>query len=982
MYKLHLYSSCVLLLILVLNPFAKGATYYSKGSLPIQLPASWSSTPDGSGPSPSNMNGSHTWIIQAGDSMYLTGNTALSLSTSTVTVLSGGVFMNESSSSSIFIGTFQMFGGAVYYHRTTATSVPGTTKQLANSTNGGNGNSHVIIKTHWHTTPLTGTYGDLTIEHTNTSIWNMSGNLTDIEGDFTFNTNSTSAFRLNSGSVTLNVGGNFRLLSGVFQMSSNQAATYILNIGGSFIQSGGTFTPTPSTHAMQVNFTGSNSGFEKTGGTLNTHYINWKVQPAAGLSLVSDLPVASSRTVSVGGALSIGANTKLDVSGNLEVTGTISGPGKVLMNGLASQTISGTGSIANLEINSAGGVSITPGDSITVTGLLECTSGTFTTNDGLILGSADGTSASMVAPGGGTIAGNVTVERFIPARRAWRLVTAPVIPTVNSVYGNWQNNGQTIPGSGVEVWGPGGDFATTGLQPISSGAFSMRTYDAATNSWSNVTNTINQPMSIGGQNLPFLLFVTGHTGSGNISSGASATTLRATGQLLTGTQSYALNGGANSLALIGNPYVYPVDFNKAWQNLGPSSNVARKFWSWDPNLNTVGGYVTIQYNGSDYTITPEIPGGQDQIIQNGQAFFIQATDASAQFEIREDDKDATGSQTAVFRSNGGDLEVLRINLSSVSPASTPQLIDAAVLNCHQDFSNGINHEEDAFKFFNINESISVKSNGGKYAIEGRKLLDDGDTVRIGLNGMRQADFELEIVPTDFNAPGLTATLYDTYLNTSIPVSLTNSTVYPFSVTTAASGNDSRFFLAFTNTTPLSDASISLTATENGGDVVIRFSVNQDAPFTRYIVEKSADGRSFEELNMIEAKEKVSEYEVIDSEPVQGSNYYRVKAINRRGGSLYSNIARIVIGTPVQFTVHPNPVSGQFLHLDVSGRGADTYAVVIINSMGQTVHFVSFLSEGSQTDRTIDISKLPAGVYAINLINAAGATIANTKFTKQ
>ena len=299
-----------------------------------------------------------------------------------------------------------------------------------------------------------------------------------------------------------------------------------------------------------------------------------------------------------------------------------------------------------------------------------------------------------------------------------------------------------------------------------------------------------------------------------------------------------------------------------------------------------------------------------------------------------------------------------------------------------DFSNGINHEEDAFKFFNINESISIKSNGGKYAIEGRKLLDDGDTVRIGLNGMRQADFELEIVPTDFNAPGLAATLYDTYLNTSMPASLTATTVYPFSVTTAASGNDSRFFLVFNNTTPLSDAFISLTANEKNGDAIIRFSVNQDAPFTRYLVEKSTDGQSFEAMETIEAKEELSNYEVVDVKPVNGSNYYRVKAITRRGGMVYSKVARIIIGKPIQFTVHPNPVSGHFLHLDISGKSADTYAVLIINSMGQNVHFVSFLSEGSQTERTIDISKLPAGVYAINLVSAAGETIANTKFTKQ
>src|SRR5690606_1794966 len=132
-----------------------------------------------------NMNGSHTWVIQSGDSMYITGTAALDLSTSTLTVESGARFTNEKTSTNLTIGTFRILGGGIYYHRCNATAVPGNTKQFANSTNGGNGNGTVIVQISHSTAPLTGVYGHLTIECTNTNIWNMSGNLTDIEGDFT-----------------------------------------------------------------------------------------------------------------------------------------------------------------------------------------------------------------------------------------------------------------------------------------------------------------------------------------------------------------------------------------------------------------------------------------------------------------------------------------------------------------------------------------------------------------------------------------------------------------------------------------------------------------------------------------------------------------------------------------------------------------------------------------------------------------------------
>jgi hypothetical protein len=208
-------------------------------------------------------------------------------------------------------------------------------------------------------------------------------------------------------------------------------------------------------------------------------------------------------------------------------------------------------------------------------------------------------------------------------------------------------------------------------------------------------------------------------------------------------------------------------------------------------------------------------------------------------KINEDDKAKTGSQTAVFRTNGGNMEMMRINLNAVPQNAASYLIDGALLNCHQNYSNSILSGEDGSKFFNFNESISLVRNGSKFAIEGRPLLDHGDTISIGLDGMRQRNYQMEIIPAAFNAAGLSATLYDNYLNTAAPVSLSGNTVYPFAVNAAvASGNDSRFFIVFTNASPLDMRLLTLKAAKQAQDVNLSWNISGEDGVESYHVERS------------------------------------------------------------------------------------------------------------------------------------------------
>ncbi len=187
------------------------------------------------------------------------------------------------------------------------------------------------------------------------------------------------------------------------------------------------------------------------------------------------IPITNNVTISSTGNLKVTTNQTLnnlsvasgtltvDNGATLTINGTFTGGGTIVNNGKiviknnstfpgATTTIS---AMKDLEIDRAGGVTLDK--NLNLTGTLTVTTGTLTTAGFLTLKSTS-TATARVAPVLGSISGNVTVERYIPANRKWRPVTAPLIGSSNnSIYDNWQNGGATPDGlTGVELWRPGG----------------------------------------------------------------------------------------------------------------------------------------------------------------------------------------------------------------------------------------------------------------------------------------------------------------------------------------------------------------------------------------------------------------------------------------------------------------------------------------------------------------------------------------------
>ncbi len=680
-------------------------------------------------------------------------------------------------------------------------------------------------------------------------------------------------------------------------------------------------------------------------------------------------------------------------SGNMSVTGgftnngTIAGTGKVILNGTSAQTITGNGTISNLELNNSTGATISS-DTLKITGLLSLTSGTLTTNGRLILKSTSPTQTAMVGPvTSGIIDGNVIHERYLstPANtsggRGWRLITSPIgnNSTDKSVFYHWQNNGVND-GTGIEVFSASGTGANGNGVTQGGAASSLRTYNQLTNAYVPVTNTKTQQLFTGSRNNAFLAFVSGPYGSGNITSGAAATNSDATGTLITGTQTYTFTppNATNIYELIGNPYACPIDFDKVYQNSN-TSNINRMFWVIDPTLGNVGSYVTVTYNNGSYYASA---GNQNQYIQTGQAFFVEGNNPGNQskVEIKETNKETAAPQTNVFRGNSGSAETFRIQL--YKPVNNnPALLDGTLAICHPNNSNAIDGN-DAIKFGNFNEGIAILNGTKNLSIEARAPLQHGDSVKIALSNMQQGNYQLVFEPGNFNTTALTATLYDRLLNTATPVSLDANTTYHFTVASGVASYLNRFVVMFTNTSVLSLNFLAIHAKPNNGSNEVSWTVAGESGYSKYEVQRSSNGKDFYSIGMQAAAQQNS-YRYTDHQPVNTGNYYRIKAISLSGNNVYSAVVHLGAKyNNTSVTIYPNPVAGSIMQLQLSGVEKGRYFVNIYNAAGQRSLAAQLVCDTGATVTGINTSTLPAGIYLMQVINENGQKISEQKIIRK
>ncbi|MEO6733000.1 MAG: Ig-like domain-containing protein [Ferruginibacter sp.] len=689
--------------------------------------------------------------------------------------------------------------------------------------------------------------------------------------------------------------------------------------------------------------------------------------------------------------------TSLKIAGTITNNGTFDvRNGSLEFNGTSPQSIAGsyffTNTMKNLKVSNTNGtnglltVSAAANDTLKITGEIafgNVSNTTITTGDNIVLiSNAVGTArvadvTNNGANSGNSFNGKVTVERFFTPSRSWRLVTAPVNNTGN-IFNSWQIGGNYVAGRGMFVTGlnPTGS-AGNGLDYSVYNNFSMKTYNPVSNNYVDIANTITQNLStnsLNAGNIGYFAFIRGDRSrnpDNTIFGNANVTTLSAKGNLQTGTQTFNVTGGPGAFVLLGNPYASSIDFSKV-----AATNVnTRRFYVYDPTLSTVGAFVVMEDLATPGTFAPTniSISPQGNHIQSSQAFFVEVTGSGPSLTISENAKSANYN-TAFFRpaTPSSQIQSLRVNVLYVNADNTTLLTDGTFVQFDGSFNDKVDIQ-DALKFGNITESLSLLRYNKYLAVERRPLVTDNDTIFLQLSRSTQRNYRFQFIPSSFD-PAVTAFLEDSFTGKQIPLNMTVSSNHDFAVTgDPKSAVINRFRIVFKAVAPgpLPVTFKSIKAYKQASHVNVEWTVENERNISRYEVERSVDGVTFVKANTTAASVSAGNsktYNWLDTNPVYGNNFYRIRSVNLDGSFEYTNVVVVKLDKPVSgIRIYPNPVTNGIIGAEFKNMAEGIYKVRLLNNLGQAIFSKTVNhAQGTSLENIESNYKLIAGIYQLEV----------------
>ncbi|NEV92647.1 T9SS type A sorting domain-containing protein [Psychroflexus sp. YR1-1] len=446
-------------------------------------------------------------------------------------------------------------------------------------------------------------------------------------------------------------------------------------------------------------------------------------------------------------------------------------------------------SLNSITILGDASVHISPGDVLSINTAIH-------NNGNLTFRSSAAGTAQLAEATDLSITGDITVERYIPAGRAFRLVSAAV--GGHSIASTWQQHTHI-----TGVGGAANGFDATELNNPSLFRFdNLITPQTNGAGWQAVTST-SEIISAG---TPYRLYVRGDRSIDLTDNNASsATTLRTSGTMQLGSYSPGLATVAAGFSFIGNPYQAVVDFKAV-----TTSNLTGYLYVWDASIagaNGNGGYTVVDVSDGSEAAESPYSSNASQYIMPGQAFFVQNTAAgNGSVTFEESDKATGKAQVDIFKTSP-DFFINSRLYKTADLQKNDRESDAIGLRFNAQYTT-IADDEDASKLVNPNENFAIVNNGFR-SIDKQGLPFSGHEINLVVANYKAEDYSLTFAME--NKPeDLKVFLNDDYLNTK--TELTQNTTYAFTVdeTNAQSIAVNRFNLSFEAVTLASE---SFTATE-------------------------------------------------------------------------------------------------------------------------------------------------------------------------
>ena len=156
--------------------------------------------------------------------------------------------------------------------------------------------------------------------------------------------------------------------------------------------------------------------------------------------------------------------------------------------------------------------------------------------------------------------------------------------------------------------------------------------------------------------------------------------------------------------------------------------------------------------------------------------------------------------------------------------------------------------------------------------------------------------------------------------------------------------------------------VNFIAKQANGITVLNWQTASEVNNNYFIVERSVDGINFTPIGRVQGAGNSTTpqgYNFNDSQPVDGTSYYRLAQVDDNGDITYSAIVAVEYNE-AGITIYPNPNEGLFTISYLNDE--QPYAVEITDMEGKLI----YTGSGTKMPATVKLNGAPPGMYIVRL----------------
>ncbi len=181
--------------------------------------------------------------------------------------------------------------------------------------------------------------------------------------------------------------------------------------------------------------------------------------------------------------------------------------------------------------------------------------------------------------------------------------------------------------------------------------------------------------------------------------------------------------------------------------------------------------------------------------------------------------------------------------------------------------------------------------------------------------------------------------------------------------------------------------IAFDGERNGRQIDLMWTTASESNTSHFEVEKGAGSLRFEQIGKKEAAGESSTeiaYSFVDTEPVAGSNYYRLRMVDLDGSFEYSNVIEVAFNIKKAIEIlalRPVPVKNT-LNVDFTSNRNATTNVIVVDALGRQVFHQEIQAQAGANNLQIDMNDFSNGVYFLQIVRPQDNVHQVQKFSKQ